>query len=117
MNNETGLSSDAVEWTYHEFIRDDPERVAHVERLRKHAEYALQLYRIRTQFRITRAQLAEIAGLTPAIIEDMEESDYDGDWLEAVALINHGFQRRFTDVIIPASRMNPEEYLIQDAGA
>jgi DNA-binding protein HU-beta len=117
MNNETGLSSDAVEWTYREFIRDDPERVARMKLLRKHAEYASQLYRIRNQFRITRAQLAEIAGLTPEIIEDLEESDYDGDWPDAVARINSGFQRWFTDVIIPASHMNPEEYLIHDAGA
>jgi len=66
---------------------------------------------------MTREQLAECSGLTPEVIEDLEESDYDGDWKDAIVRINNGFQNWFTNVILPASQMAPEEYSVDTVNA
>ncbi|MBD3398381.1 hypothetical protein GF413_04910 [Candidatus Micrarchaeota archaeon] len=61
---------------------------------------------------MTRRDLAEFADLSPETIEDLEESDYEGDWDEAISKVNAGFRKWFEEVIIPASEMQPEEYSV-----
>ncbi len=105
-------STDAVEWLYQRYIAHAPERVAHLELVSKQSDIAQQLYDIREKLHMTREQLAEVSGLTAETIEDLEEADYAGDWDEAIARINSGFRTWFTDVILPASRMKPEDYSV-----
>ena len=114
---EKKLSTDAVEWAYRRYIKNDPERVAHLELLRKQADLAQQIYDIRNKLRMTREDLAQFSGLTPETIEDIEESDYDGDWDEAVALINRAFRVWVSDVIVPVARMTPEDYSVKAVNA
>ena len=52
--------------------------------LREQSALAQQIYDIREKLRMTREDLAEFSGLAPEIIEDLEESDHDGDWDEAI---------------------------------
>ena len=106
------LSSDAVEWAYNRFIKGKPEREASLAETSRQSDLAQQIYDIRTRFRITREQLAEFSGLTAETIEDLEESDYDGDWDEAIKKINAGFHNWFTKVILPAAQMKPEDYSV-----
>ncbi len=111
------LSTDAVEWLYRRHIKNDPKRVAHVQLLREHSELAQQIYDIRNKLHMTREDLAEASDLTPETIEDIEESDYDGDWDEAANRINRGFHIWFTNVILPAAQMKPEEYSVKTVNA
>lgn len=106
------LSTDAVECMYDKYKKDDPERVAHLELVRKQADLAKKIYDIRSRLHMTREQLAEFSGLTAETIEDLEESDYDGDWDEAIKKVNSGFHNWFTNVILPAARMKPEDYSV-----
>ncbi len=108
--SEKKLSTDAVEWVYNRYIKGNPERIAHLELVRRQSDLAQQIYDIREKFRMSREDLAEFSGLTAETVEDVEESDYDGDWDEAINKINNGFRKWFTQVILPASRMKPEEY-------
>jgi DNA-binding XRE family transcriptional regulator len=110
------MSSDAVAWMYNRYIKGKPEREASLKKMKIQADLAGQIYDIRHKFRMTREDLAEFADLTPKTIEDIEESDYDADWDEAVGRINRAFRRWFTEVILPASQMQPEEYLVKGAG-
>ncbi|MFC1836556.1 helix-turn-helix domain-containing protein [Thermodesulfobacteriota bacterium] len=112
--SEKKLSTDAVEWMYNRYIKGDPERLAHLELVRKQADLAGQIYDIRTRLRMSREDLAEVSGLTTETIEDLEESDYDGDWDEAITKVNAGFHNWFTNVILPAAQMKPEEYSVGD---
>jgi hypothetical protein len=66
---------------------------------------------------MTREDLAEYSDLTPEIIEDIEESDYDGDWDEAIEKINSAFHHWFTGVILPAAQMKPDDYSIKAVSA
>ena len=82
-------------------------REASFEEGDRQSDVAQQIYDIRRKLRMTRENLAEFSGLTPETIEDLEESDYDGDWNEAIEKINGTFRQRFQDVILPAARMPP----------
>jgi len=110
--SEKRLSTDAVEWAYNEFIKGKPEREASFAEASRQTDLAERIYGIRTRLHMTREQLAEISGLTAETIEDLEESDYDGDWDDAIRKVNAGFHSWFSNVILPAARMKPEEYSV-----
>jgi len=114
---EKKTSSDAVEWMYNRYIKDDPEAQAFLQELRVHADLAGQIYAIRTRLRMTSEDLAEFSGLTAEAVEDLEESDYDGDWDEAIDRINAAFRTWFQTVILPAAQMTEAEYSVKAATA
>lgn len=114
--SEKKRSSDAFEWAYNHYIKGDPEMEQYFEELGVQSELAQQVYDIREKLRMTREQLAEFSGLSPDTIEDLEETDYDGDWREAIEKVNTGFQNWFTTVILPAARMTPEDYSVRVEG-
>ncbi len=115
--DEKKFSNDALEWAYSRYIKGHPERIACVGLLRRQADLARQIYDIRNKLRMSREDLAEFSGLTPEIIEDLEESDYDGSWEEAIQLINRAFQNWFNDVIVPAAQMKPDHYSVKVVSA
>ncbi|MGB6068283.1 MAG: helix-turn-helix transcriptional regulator [Desulfomonilaceae bacterium] len=120
MMGEEKFSSDAHQWMYKRYIKDDPEALAFLEKVKVQADLAGQIYSIRNKLHMTREDLAEFSGLTTATIEDIEdieESDYDGDWNEATDRINHAFHHWFTNVLVPAAQMKPDEYSIKAVSA
>jgi hypothetical protein len=66
---------------------------------------------------MTREDLAEFSGLSLDAVEALEESDYNGSWQEAIIRINTAFEIWYTNVILPASRMTPDDYSIKAQGA
>ncbi len=109
---EKKLSSDAHQWMYYRYIKDDPEAQASLKEIKIQADLAGQIYDVRTRLHMTRSELAEFSGLTAETIEDLEESDYRGDWNEAIRKVNSGFHKWFTDVILPAAQMKPSDYSV-----
>ena len=110
------LALDAVEWVYNRYIKGKPEREASLAEASRQSDLAQEIYDIRGKLRMTREDLAEVSGLTAETIEDLEESDYDGDWDEAIRKVNTGFHSWFTNVILPAAQMKPEDYSVGVAG-
>jgi|WetSurMetagenome_2_1015567.scaffolds.fasta_scaffold240500_3 DNA-binding XRE family transcriptional regulator len=108
---------DAVEWSYRRYIKGNPEREASFEETGRQADLAQQIYDIRNKLHMTRKDLAEFSGLTPETIEDIEESDYDGDWDAAIAQINKAFSAWVSEVIMPVARMAPDDYSVKAATA
>jgi DNA-binding XRE family transcriptional regulator len=111
------LSSDAHQWMYDRYIKDDPEAQAFLKAVKVQADLAGRIYAIRTKLHMTTEDLAQLSGLPSETIEDIEESDYDGDWNDAIKKVNAGFHKWFTDVILPASRMKPEDYSVGQMSA
>ena len=111
--SEKSQNSDAVEWAYTRYIKGNPEREASFAEASRQSDLAQQIYDIRTKLHMTREDLAEVSGLTSETIEDLEESDYDGDWDEAIKKVNAGFHNWFTNVILPAAQMKPEDYSVE----
>lgn len=116
MSNKKTVA-DAYQWSYDQYIKDDPDLVEFAREMRVRAGIAQQIYDIRNKLRMTREDLAEFSGLTPEIIEDIEESDYDGDWDEAMTRINRAFHHWFTNVIVPTSQLKPDEYSVKAVNA
>lgn len=111
------IVTDAYQWSYDRYIKDDPELVEFAGEMRVRAGVAQQIYDIRNKLHMTREDLAEFSGLSPETIEDIEESDYDGDWDEAITHINLAFQHWFTNVILPAAQMKPDDYSVKAVSA
>ncbi len=102
MNNEQ-FSADPVELTYKRYLKNNPEREAHVELIRRQATLARKMYDIRNKLRMKREDLAEYSSLPVDLIEDLEESDYDNDLDNATTSINRAFHNGFQEVILPAA--------------
>lgn len=111
--NEKKRSSDALEWAYNHYIKGDPEMERYFEELGVQSKLAQQIYDIREKLNMTREQLAEFSGLSSETIEDLEETDYEGNWEEAIDKINRGFHNWFTNFILPAARMKPDDYSVK----
>jgi DNA-binding protein HU-beta len=114
---EKKLSSDAYQWMYNRYIKDDTDARSFLKEVKIQADVAGQIYSIRNKLHMTREDLAEFSGLTPETIEDLEESDYDGDWEEAAGRINRAFHQWFTNVILPAAQMTPDDYSVKAVNA
>jgi transcriptional regulator with XRE-family HTH domain len=72
---------------YDEFIGNDPERIASYQEERIKAEIARQVYDLREAAGLSQEELAELAGTTPTVIDDLEEADYEGDSLSMLVRI------------------------------
>lgn len=96
MTYDKEIKSDALRYLYDRYIKDDPEAIAAIEEEMLNVEVAQKVYDLRTQAGLSRAELAEHAGVDPSVIEDLEESDYDGDAVRMLARIAAAFGKMVT---------------------
>jgi len=78
-------TTDAVEILHRRYYAGHPERLAMLEEARANDGIARQVYRLRTEARLTHGQLAKLVGATAAVIRQLEEADYEG---HALAMLN-----------------------------
>jgi DNA-binding XRE family transcriptional regulator len=114
---EKKRAADTAEWAYDRYIRGNPELEEYFEELGVQSDLAQQIYDVRNKLRMSREELAELSGLTVETIESLEETDYEGDWDEAVDKINQAFGQWFRTVIKPAAEMTEDEYSVKAASA
>jgi DNA-binding XRE family transcriptional regulator len=88
------FNSDAFECLFRRYIKDDPKRVASYQEELVKSEIAREIYDLRNRAGLTRQELARLAGTAESDIEDIEESDYEGDFLLTAARIASALQRR-----------------------
>jgi ribosome-binding protein aMBF1 (putative translation factor) len=94
-------SSDAFELIYRRYIKDDPARVASFQEELTKAEIAREIYDLRDQAGLTRQQLADLSGTTASVIEDIEEADYEGDFLSMASRIAAVLHRKVEVRLVP----------------
>ncbi len=99
---EVVFYSDGYQWAYERYIEDDPETDEFIEELEVKAQVAGQLYDLRQQAGLTREQLAPLAGTTASVIEDLEEADYDGDFLGMASKIAAALHWKVQIRLVPA---------------
>jgi ribosome-binding protein aMBF1 (putative translation factor) len=78
---------DPFQWAYEKHIAGDPEEVALYELERIKADVAQAVYDLRNQSNLSRKELAELVGTTESVIENIEEADYEGDFLAMASRI------------------------------
>ena len=98
---EKKLSSDAYQWAYDRYIKGNPEMEKYFEELGVKADIARQLYNLRNQAGLTLEQLAELVDTTESVIEDIEESDYEGDFLAMASRIAAALHKRVEVRLVP----------------
>lgn len=96
MTYENEIRSDALRYLYDKYIKDDPEAIAAIEEEMLNVEVAQKIYDLRTAADLSQAELAERVGVDPSIIEDLEESDYDGNSIQLLARIAASFGKMVT---------------------
>ena len=104
---EKKLSNDAVERAYNRYIKGDPEQEAYFDELGVQVGISQQIYDIREQLKMTHEDLAEFSGLPVETIKNLEETNYDGDWPEAIEKINVAFTAWVTKVLVPTYKTEP----------
>jgi ribosome-binding protein aMBF1 (putative translation factor) len=95
------LTSDAFQWAYDKYVGSDPKEIALYEEERIKADIAQNVYDLRNQAGLSREQLADLVGATASIIEDIEEADYEGDFLSMGSRIAAALHRRMEVRFVP----------------
>ena len=98
---EKKLDSDAFELIYNRYIKDDPARVVSFQEELTKAEIASEIYHLRNQAGLTQEQLADLVGTNASVIEDIEEADYEGDFLSMASRIANALHRRVEVRLVP----------------
>ena len=98
---EKKVSSDAYQWAYDRYIKSDTEMEKYFEELGVKADIARQLYHLRNQASLSREQLAALVGTTESVIEDIEDADYEGDFLGMASRIANALHRRVEVRLVP----------------
>lgn len=98
---EKKLSSDAYRWAYDRYIKGDPEMEKYFDELGVKADIARQLYDLRNQAGLTQEQLADLVGIDPSVVDDIEETDYEGDFLAMASRIANALHRRMEVRLVP----------------
>jgi len=93
--------SDAYESAYDKYIKGDPEMEKYFEELGVRADIARQVYNLREQATLTREQLADLVGTDASVIEDIEEADYEGDFLGMASRIAKALHRKVEVRLVP----------------
>jgi ribosome-binding protein aMBF1 (putative translation factor) len=103
--DEKKLSSDAYQWACDRYIKGDPEMEKYFEELGVKADISRQLYSLRKQAGFSREQLADLVGIPESVIEDIEEADYEGDFLGMASRIANALHRRVEVRLVPVEDM------------
>ncbi len=104
---EKRLSSDAFQLAYERYIEGDPEREASFREEILKADIARQAYDSRKQAGLSRDQLADLAGVAESVIEDIEGTDYEGDFLAMAARIAGALHRSVEVRFVPVEMGEP----------
>ena len=99
------LTSDAYQWAYDRYIKGDPEMEKYLEELGVKADIARQLYNLRNEAGLTQEQLAGLVGTNVSVIDDIEEADYEGDFLGMASRIAIALHSRVEVRLVPVEDM------------
>ena len=103
--------TDAVEIMHHLYIRGNPEAIASLEEESIKSEIARHVYDLRASTGQSQEEFGALVGIKPIIIDDLEESDYEGDSLAALAHIEKVFLKNFSTFIASAKGVYPNALL------
>jgi DNA-binding XRE family transcriptional regulator len=97
----SGKTSDAVEIVYRRYIRDNPEMVAELGKVRADDAVARKIYDLRTKSGLTQRELSKLVGTSASAICRLEDSDYEGHSLAMLNRIAEALNRRVEIRFVP----------------
>ena len=104
---EKKISSDAFQCAYDKYIANDPKEVALYEEERIKADIGQAVYDLRNEAGLSKKQLADLVGVDESAIDDIEEADYEGDFLAMASRIANALHRKVEVRFVPVERKEP----------
>jgi len=101
MKKKNKTTTDAVKILHKIFIKDDPKRLASLQKEREKLNIAGQIYNLRTQAGLSQAQLAKLIGTTQSVISRLEDADYNGHSLNMLQRIASALHCRVEVRLVP----------------
>lgn len=99
MSRKREPTTDAVEILHRRYFEGNPEMMELLEEERTKAEIARQIYDLRTEAGLIQQELAKLVDISPSIIDQLEEADYEGNVLamlrQIAAALNKWVEIRF----------------------
>lgn len=94
-------TTDAVEILHRLYFKDNPKMMAMLEEERIKLDIAQQVYDLRESTGGSQAEFAKHVGVETHVIEDLEESDYEGDAFVMLNRIAKAVGRQVEVRIVP----------------
>jgi len=101
MKKKNKTTTDAVKILHKIFIKDDPKRLASLQKEREKLNIAGQIYNLRTQAGLSQAQLAKLIGTTQSVISRLEDADYNGHSLNMLQRIASALHYKVQVRLVP----------------
>ena len=92
--SEKKNESDAFDWAYDQYVGNDENLVKFFDELDTKLKISQDLHDLRIQRGLNRDDVASIVGVSEAVIEDIEEADYEGDFLAMATRIASALKRK-----------------------
>ena len=105
-------TTDAVEILYRRYIEGKPEMLALLEEAHADSHVACLVYDLRTGAGLSQAALARKGGTTAAVINQIEEADYEGHLLGMLRRIAAAVERKVVIQLVPNEVEIEGEYKI-----
>lgn len=104
MEDEHRITSDALKFAHARYVGDDPEKIEAYEVESANADVARKIYELRTQAKLTQAQVAKLVGTSPSVISRLEDADYEGHSLAMLRRIAAALDKRVEIQFMPVKR-------------
>ncbi len=102
-------TTSAVEILHHLYFKNDPEMMQMIEAERIKGDIAQRVYDLRETASLTQEQLAEKAGTTAKVIDDLEMTDYEDDSIgDAVLMLQRIAKATGKQIDIPNAPLTIE---------
>ena len=96
-------TTDAVEILRQRYVEGNPKAQAMLNEVQAEAEVARNIYRLRTEAKLTQQELAARIGTTASVISRLEDADYTGHSLAMLRRIATALGRR-VEIRFPAAK-------------
>lgn len=92
---------DAVEILHRRFVKDDPETLADLDKIRADNDVARKIHNLRTKSGLSQRELADLIGTSASVICRLEDSDYEGHSLAMLNRIAAALDKRVEIRFLP----------------
>lgn len=104
-------TDDAVEILYRHYVKDDPEILAELEKIRAENDVARKIYDLRTKAGLSQRELAKLVGTTASVICRLEDADYEGHSLAMLNRIAAALDKRVEIRFLPIKKSSHSKHV------
>ena len=94
-------TDDAVKILHRRLVKDDPEKIAELEKIRADNDVARKIYDLRMKSGLSQRAFAKLVGTTASVICRLEDADYEGHSMAMLNRIAAAFDKRVEIRFVP----------------